>query len=217
MELFGHPFSSYTWKALIPLYENGTNFTFRNVDPSEPGNYTELARRWPLAKFPLLVDGDRQIFETSAIIDYLEVFHPGAARMIPSDPWDAVKVRQLDRVLDNYVMNVAQVLVSNAMRPDEHRDTFGLGQAKDNLDKIYSWLDSHLAGRRWAVGDTFTLADCAAAPALFYSDWAHPILATHANLKAYRARLLARPSVKRCVEDARPYRRYFPLGAPDRD
>jgi glutathione S-transferase len=217
MELFGHPFSSYTWKVLIPLYENDTPFTFRNVDPSEPGNYAELAKRWALAKFPLLVDGGREVFETSAIIEYLDAFHPGAVRMIPADPWDAVKVRQLDRVFDNYVMNVAQVLVSDAMRPQEHRDPFGVDQAKRNLDKIYAWLDGELAGREWAAGDAFTLADCAAAPSLFYADWAHPIADAHANLRAYRARLLARPSVKRCVDEARPYRHYFPLGAPDRD
>jgi len=217
MELFGHPFSSYTWKTLIPLYENDTPFTFRNVDPSEPGNHAELTRRWALGKFPLLVDGERQVFETTAIIDYLDAFHPGAVRMIPANPWEAVQVRMLDRVFDNYVMNVAHVLVADAMRPEEHRDPFGVEQAKGNLDKIYAWLDGELVGREWAVGDAFTLADCAAAPSLFYTDWAHPIADTHANLKAYRARLLARPSVSRCVDDARPYRHYFPLGAPDRD
>ncbi|MGN6268974.1 MAG: glutathione S-transferase family protein [Sphingomonas sp.] len=217
LELFGHPFSSYTWKALIPLYEKATPFTFRNVDPGEPDNYAELALRWPLAKFPLLVDGDRQVFESSAIIEYLDAFHPGAARMIPADPWQAVRVRQLDRVFDNYVMNAMQVVVGNALRPEENRDPWGVDRAREGLDKIYAWLDGELAGRTWAAGDAFTLADCAAAPSLFYADWVHPIGDGHATLKAYRARLLARPSVVRCVEDARPYRHYFPLGAPDRD
>ena len=217
LDLFGHPFSSYTWKALIPLYENGTSFTFRNVDPSEPDNYPELALRWPLARFPLLVDGDRQVFESSAIIEYLDAFHPGAVPMIPADPWQAVRVRQLDRVFDNYVMNVMTVAVGNALRPEEHRDPWGVERAREGLDKIYAWLDGELAGKTWAAGDAFTLADCAAAPALFYADWVHPIENRHAALKAYRARLLARPSVVRCVEDARPYRHYFPLGAPDRD
>lgn len=217
LDLFGHPFSSYTWKALIPLYENATPFTFRNVDPSEPDNGAELARRWPLAKFPLLVDGDRQVFEATAIIEYLDAFHPGAARMIPADPWDAVRVRQLDRVFDNYVMNVVQGIVVNALRPEDQRDPWGVARARDGLDKIYAWLDGELAGRTWAAGDAFTLADCAAGPSLFYADWAHPIADAHATLKAYRARLLARPSIARCVEDARPFRHYFPLGAPDRD
>jgi len=217
LELFGHPFSSYTWKALIPLYENEIAFTFRNVDPGEPDNYAELARRWPLAKFPLLVDGERQVFESSAIIEYLDAFHPGATRMIPADPWQAVRVRELDRVFDNYVMNVTQTVVANAMRPEEHRDPWGVDRAREGLDKAYAWLDGELAGRSWAAGDAFTLADCAAAASLFYADWVQPIDDAHATLKAYRARLLARPSVARCVEDARPYRHYFPLGAPDRD
>jgi glutathione S-transferase len=217
LELFGHPFSSYTWKALIPLYENGTPFTFRNVDPGEPANLAELARRWPLAKFPLLVDGDRQVFESSAIIDYLDAFHAGAARMIPADPWQAVRVRQLDRVFDNYVMTVVQIMVDNALRPEEQRDPWGVERAHERLDTIYAWLDGELTGRAWAAGDAFTLADCAAAPSLFYADWVHPIAERHAALRAYRAQLLGRPSVARCVEEARPYRHYFPLGAPDRD
>lgn len=217
LHLFGHPFSSYTWKALIPLYENATPFDFRDVDPREPGNFAELAERWSLAKFPLLVDGDRQVFEATAIIEYLDAFYPGAVRMIPADAWQAIRVRQLDRVFDNYVMNVMQVIVANAMRPEENRDPWGVDRARADLDRIYAWIDGELAGREWAAGDAFTLADCAAAPSLFYTDWAHPIDPRHATLKAYRARLLARPSVVRCVEDARPYRAYFPLGAPDRD
>jgi glutathione S-transferase len=217
MELFGHLFSSYTWKALIPLYENDTPFTFRSVDPSEPDNYTELAGRWSLGKFPLLVDGDRQVFEATAIIEYLDAFHPGAARMIPADPWEAIRVRQLDRVFDNYVMNVMNAIVVNAIRAEGHRDPYGVEQARANLDKIYTWLDGELAGRIWAAGDAFTLADCAAAPSLFYADWAHPIADSFEHLKTYRGRLLARPSVARCVDDARPFRHYFPLGAPDRD
>lgn len=217
IELFGHPFSSYTWKALIPLHENATPFTFRDVDPRQPGNFAELAERWALAKFPLLVDGDRQVFEATAIIEYLDAFHPGAVRMIPADPWQAIRVRQLDRVFDNYVMNVMQGIVANAMRPEEHRDPWGVDRARADLDRIYAWLDGELAGREWAAGDAFTLTDCAAAPSLFYADWAHPIDAKYQTLKAYRARLLARPSVSRCVEEARPFRAYFPLGAPDRD
>jgi len=217
LELFGHLFSSYTWKALIPLYQNDVPFTFRSIDRDEPGNYAELAHRWALAKFPLLVDGDRQVFEATAIIEYLDAFHPGAVRMIPKDAWEAIRVRQLDRIFDNYVMNVMNIIVADAMRPDADRDSFGVDRARASLDKIYAWLDAELAGRKWAAGDAFTLADCAAAPSLFYADWAHPIADAHATLRAYRARLLAHPSVARCVEDARPFRHYFPLGAPDRD
>ena len=143
--------------------------------------------------------------------------HPGRVKMIPADPEVAVKVRKMDRVFDNYVMNVMTVIVGNALRPEEHRDPYGVERAHANLDRIYAWLDGELEGRDWACGADFTLADCAAAPSLFYADWVHPIAEKHTTLKAYRGRLMARPSVARCIDGARPYRAYFPLGAPDRD
>jgi glutathione S-transferase len=217
LELFGHPFSSYTMKALIALYENGIPFDFRILDPDHPENAAELARRWPIARFPLLVDGGTTVFETSAIIEHLVAFHGGPVPLIPADAQDAVPVRMLDRVFDCHVMGPMQVIVLDARRPDDARDPYGVTQARTALDTIYAWLDHLLAGREWAAGDVFTLADAAAAPALFYADWAHPIGEDHTTLKAYRARLLARPSFARCIEDARPYRRFFPLGAPDRD
>jgi glutathione S-transferase len=217
LELFGHPFSSYTMKALIALYENGIPFDFRILDPDHPENAAELARRWPIARFPLLVDGGTTVFETSAIIEHLVAFHGGPVPLIPADAQDAVPVRMLDRVFDCHVMGPMQVIVLDARRPDDARDPYGVTQARTALDTIYAWLDHLLAGRAWAAGDVFTLADAAAAPALFYADWAHPIGEDHTTLKAYRARLLARPSFARCIEDARPYRRFFPLGAPDRD
>jgi glutathione S-transferase len=217
LQLFGHPFSSYTMKALIALYENGTPFDFRILDPDHPENAAELARRWPIARFPLLVDGGTTVFETSAIIEHLTAFYPGAVPLIPADAKDAVAVRMLDRVFDNYVMGPMQAIVSDALRPEDARDPYGVTQARTALDTIYGWLDHELTGREWAAGDAFTLADAAAAPALFYADWAHPIGEDRTTLKAYRARLLARPSFARCIEDARPYRRFFPLGAPDRD
>ena len=217
LQLFGPPFSSYTWKALIAFYENAIPFDFRTLGPDHPENSAELERHWPLGKFPLLVDGDNVLFETTIVIEYLQAFHPGPVRLIPSDPLTALKVRQLDRIFDNHVMNGMQAIVANALRPEDKRDPYGVEKAKEQLDRIYAWLDGELAGREWAAGADFTLADCAAAPALFYADWTHPIAAGHADLTAYRARLLGRPSVARCVEDARPYRGLFPLGAPDRD
>ena len=217
LELFGHPFSSYTMKALIALYENGTPFNFRMLDPDHRENAAELARRWPIARFPLLVDGGTTVFETSAIIEHLMAFHGGPVPLIPADARDAVPVRMLDRVFDCHVMGPMQVIVLDARRPEDARDRYGVTQARTALDTIYAWLDHVLAGHEWAAGDVFTLADAAAAPALFYADWAHPISEDHTTLKAYRARLLARPSFARCIEDARPYRRFFPLGAPDRD
>lgn len=217
IQLYGHPFSSYTWKAQIALYENDTPFELRVVDPDHPENGALLARRSPVGKFPLLLDGEAAVFEASAIIEYLAVVHPGPVQLIPADPLAAVTVRMMDRVFDNYVMNVAAAVVGDALRPDEHRDAYGVQRARTDLERIYAWLDHDLADRTWACGLDFTLADCAAAPALFYADWVHTIADEHTTLKAYRARLLARPSVARCIEDARPYRAYFPLGAPDRD
>ena len=217
LQLFGHPFSSYTWKTLIPLYENATPFTFRIVDGDHPENCGELARYSAMGKFPLLIDGAAKVFEATAVIEHLVAFHPGPVRLIPADPAAAVKTRMLDRVFDNYVMGNMQVLVADAMRPAEHRDPHGVARAKADLDRIYAWLDTELADREWAIGGDFTLADCAAAPSLFYADWAWPIAERFATLKAYRGRLLARPSVARAVDEARPYRPFFPLGAPDRD
>ncbi len=217
LQLFGHPFSSYTMKALIALYENGTPFDFRMLDPDHPENAAELARRWPIAKFPLLVDAGTTVFETSAIIEHLAAFYPGPVPLIPADAKRAVAVRMLDRVFDCHVMGPMQAIVFDARRPEDARDPYGVTQARTALDTIYGWLDRALAGREWAVGDAFTLADAAAAPALFYADWAHPIGGDRTTLRAYRARLLARPSFARCIEEARPYRPFFPLGAPDRD
>ena len=217
LQLFGHPFSSYTMKALIALYENETPFDFRILGPDHPDNGAELARRWPVAKFPIARrwrdDGGRNQRDHRAS----RAFHPGPVALIPADAKAAVPVRMLDRVFDSHVMAPMQAIVADARRPEEARDPYGVAQARTALDTIYAWLDQTLAGRRWAAGDAFTLADAAAAPALFYADWTHPIGEDRATLKAYRARLLARPSFARCIDDARPYRPFFPLGAPDRD
>ncbi len=217
LQLFGHPFSSYTWKALIPLYENGTPFEFRMLDPGHPENFAEFASFWPIAKFPLLRDGETAIFEATAIIEYLASFHPGPVKLLPGDPALAVETRMMDRIFDNYVMTPLQAFMDHALRPAEERDPAGVARARKMLDTIFGWLDDRLAGREWANGSGFSLADCAAAPSLFYADWVHPISEGHANLRAYRARLLTRPSVARAVDEARPYRGLFPLGAPDRD
>jgi glutathione S-transferase len=217
MELFGHPFSSYTWKALIAFYENDLPFTFRALGPDQLENGARFASLWPIGKFPILVDGDRTVFETSTIIEHLELHHPGPVRLIPGDLEQALEVRMLDRISDSYVMTNLQRVVNDALRPPERRDPIEVEQAKAALETAYRWLDGWMAGREWAAAGAFSLADCAFAPALFYADWVHPIADGFANVKAYRARLLARPSVARCVDEARPYRSYFPLGAPDRD
>ncbi len=216
LELFAHPFASYCQKVLIALYENATPFTYRLLDPDHPDNGAELARLWPPAKFPLLLDNGRPVLESSTIIEHLHVHHPGPVRLLPEDAVAAVEVRMLDRVFDNHVMNTMQRVVGDYLKPPERRDPVEVTQAKAALDAAYGWLDGHLAGREWAAGD-FSLADCAAAPALFYADWVHDIGARFPVLSAYRARLLARPSVARTIDEARPYRGFFPPGAPDRD
>jgi len=214
LKLYSHPFSSYSQKALIALYENDTPFEHRNLE--EPSANAELAALWPLKRFPVLVDRERTIVEATTIIEYLQIHHPGRVRLIPHG--DAgVEVRMLDRVFDNYVMTPMQKIVGNQIRAEADRDAYGVLEARRLLDKIYAWLDERLAGRSWASGDDFTLADCAAAPSLFYADWAHEIPSDYANLRPYRARLLSRHSVARAVDEARPYRGYFPLGAPNRD
>jgi glutathione S-transferase len=214
MKLYAHPFSSYSQKVLIALYENATPFEYRNLE--DPTANAELESLWLLKRFPVLVDRGRTILETSTIIEYLQIHNAGHVRLIPEG--DAgVEVRLLDRIFDNYVMTPMQKVVLNQLRPEPDRDSYGVQEARGLLDKIYGWLNERLAGRAWAAGDAFTLADCAAAPSLVYADWAHEIPATHGNLRAYRARLLARPSISRTVDEARPYRSYFPLGAPSRD
>jgi glutathione S-transferase len=217
LALYAHPFSSYCQKVLIALYENSTPFELKMLGPETPENFAALAQMWPLKKFPVLVDGDRAIFEASIIVEHLALHHPGATGLLPKDPKAALAVRMMDRICDNYIMTPMQRIVANALRPADIRDAHGVAEARAMLDASYAWLDQTLAGHTWAVGDDFTLADCAAAPSLFYADWAHEIPANRTGLKAYRARLLARPSVKRAVDEARAYRALFPLGAPDRD
>jgi glutathione S-transferase len=147
----------------------------------------------------------------------LGLHHPGLVRLIPADPRAALDVRMMDRFFDNYVMTPMQKIVVDRIHPVERRDPQGVAEARQLLDTAYRWLDDTMRGREWAAGGAFSLADCAAAPALFYADWAHPIAEGFANLRTYRRRLLARPSFARAVDEARPYRQFFPLGAPDRD
>lgn len=215
--LYGHPFSSYTQKALIALYENAIPFEFRNLGPDTPEYAADWLRLWPLAKFPLLLDGERSVVETSIIIEYLHFTHPGPVRLLPDDPLAALDVRFLDRFFDLHVMSPVQHAVGGALSGDATLRREGMEHAVTKLELAYGWLEGHLAGRSWAAGDSFTLADCAAAPSLFYADWTHRIADTYPNVLAYRARLLARPSFARAVEEARPYRPLFPLGAPERD
>lgn len=215
--LYAHPFSSYCQKVLIALYENHTSFEWRLLDKAQPVVMAEFAALWPLQRFPLLVDDGHRVIESSTIIEYLQWRHPGMVRLISDNPAMALEARIMDRFFDNHVSTPLQVIVFDALRDPADRDAAGIKQARERLDLAYAWLDNTMQARTWATGDAFSLADCAAAPALFYADWTHAIPAACAHVHAYRRRLLARPSFARAVDEARPYRSYFPLGAPDRD
>ncbi|MDH4557247.1 glutathione S-transferase family protein [Pseudomonas sp. BN417] len=217
LQLFAHPFSSYCQKVLIALYENDLPFELRLLSPENPATAAEFQRLWPLQKMPLLLDGERPVMESSIIIEYLQQHYAGPVKLIPEAAEAALEVRMLDRCFDLYVMTPMQKAVGDRLRPEERRDAFGVEEARALLERSYAWLNQRLAGRTWAAGDSFSLADCAAAPALFYADWVQPIGAPFSHLRAYRQRLLQRPSFARAVEEARPYRPLFPLGAPDRD
>ena len=215
LKLYAHPFSSYCQKALIALYENDIPFEYRMLD-SEQAN-AELGALWPLKRFPVLVDNDRSVVEASIIIEHLDLYHPGPVRLVPEDVRRALDVRMMDRFFDNYVMTPMQRIVLDYLRPEEARDPHGVAEARKMLETSYRWLDNAMSGREWAAGEAFSLADCAAAPSLFYADWVHPIGPELGNVLRYRKRLLARPSSARAVDEARPYRGLFPPGAPDRD
>ena len=217
LTLFAHPFSSYCQKVLIALYENGTPFTFRLLDKSTPSTLADFEALWPLKRFPLLMDDSGPIAEATIIIEHLHLHHPGPIRLIPDDAAAALDVRFMDRVFDNYIQTPMQKIVADALRGAGGRDATGVTEAQVMLETAYAWLEQRMDNRTWAVANRFSLADCAAAPALFYADWAHPISKDFPNLRAYRTRLNGRPSFARAIDEARPYRPFFPLGAPDRD
>lgn len=214
-DFYGHPFSSYSWKAQIALYEKHVDFTYHVVEPGAV--LEELKSLWPLGKFPVLVDETGTYIESSIIIEHVDRLAPGHGRLIPDDAGAALQVRFMDRVFDNHVMGAMQQVVNEYIRDAARPDQSRIAPAKAALDTVYIWLDQALPDADWACGAEFTLADCAAAPSLFYADWVHPIPDRLPRLKAYRSRLLARPSVARAVDGGRPFRPYFPPGAPDRD
>jgi glutathione S-transferase len=224
LALHGHPFSSYTWKALIALYANGTPFEFREIDPSVPKYESFTGKAHPSGQFPVLTDGDTIVVETSSIIEYLAVHHPGPAPLIPSDPAAAIVVRMIDRVFDHYVMgNMQRFMAAYFVDKDdpaagglrEEPNAAEMDAAKVMLRKAYAWLERWLSVHR--LPPHVSLVTCAAAPSLFYADWIDPIPDDCPRLRALRVELLALPPVARCVDDARPYRPFFPPGAPDRD
>jgi glutathione S-transferase len=217
LQLYAHPFSSYCQKVLIALYENDIPFELRMLAPGNERIAAEHEALWPFKRMPVLVDDGRTVVESSIIIEHIGLHHPGPVRLVPENPRDALDVRFMDRFFDNYVSTPMQKIVLDSLRDEANHDPKGVADARSMLDTAYRWLDDAIAGREWAAGRAFSLADCSAAPALFYADWCHSIGEKFANVRAYRRRLLARPSFARAVDEARPYRPFFPLGAPDRD
>ncbi len=213
LRLFAHPLSSYSQKALIALYELALPFEFELLHSGNPAAYAELMRLWPIGKFPLLVDGDTVIPEATLIVEHLDAL-AGGGRLVPAEPEARREVRLLDRVFDNYIATPQQRVVFDLAREPDRRDRHGVEEAHAQIEKSYGWLEERLAGRAWAAGDAFTLADCGAAPMLFYADWFQPIGARFPTVASYLARLRRRPSVERAVEEARPYRHLVPGGVP---
>jgi glutathione S-transferase len=207
LELYFHPLSSFCQKVLIAFYESGTPFERRIIDLGDPESRAALERLWPMTKFPVLHDHERKrsIPESSIIIEYLALHYPSAARLVPAEPERAWETRLSDRFFDLYVNVPMQKIVTDRLRPAGKSDPYGVEAARATLRTAYDMIERELATRTWAVGETFTMADCAAAPALFFADRIMPFGGAHGNAAAYLRRLAERPSVARTFEEARPY------------
>lgn len=207
-----HPLSSYCWKVLIALYENDTAFEGKLLNLGDPAEREAFARLWPLTKMPVLVDEahDQAIPETSIIIEWLDRHRRGATRFLPEDPDLARDVRLWDRIYDLYVQGPMQRIIADRLRPVEHKDPYAVEQERTSLRTAMAMVDEHAATRHWATGEHFTLADCAAAPALFYADKVEPFEGRWPNAAVLLERLKARPSVARVLREAEPYFQYFP-------
>lgn len=210
MILYYHPLSSYCWKTLIALYENDTPFEGRMME--EPGVAEDWLALWPIGRFPVLRDEarDQTLGEASIIIEYLGQHRPGPFRPIPDTPETALETRLMDRLFDNYVMGPMQAIVADRLRAEEVRDPVGVGNARQMLGKAYGLLEERMAGRTWTAGAQFTLADCAAGPALFYADKVEPMRGGFPGLAAYLDRLEARPSFARVLAEKEPWWQNFP-------
>jgi glutathione S-transferase len=207
-----HPLSSYCWKVLIALYEKELQFEPRLIDLGNDQSRAALAALWPMAKMPVLEDRGRDavVPETSIIVEYLDAHHPGAIRLVPEEAEAAREVRLRDRIYDLYVQGPMQRIVADRLRPKDQRDPSGVEEALRALATALRMIDRETAGRRWAAGGAFTLADCAAMPALFYADRVMPFGADYPNALALLDRLKARPTVARVLAEAEPYFQYFP-------
>jgi len=212
LTLYFHPLSSFCQKVLVALYENATPFTPRLVDFGDAASTAELKAVWPMGRIPVLRDeaADRMIPESSIIIEYLAQHYPGATPLVPADADLARQTRMRDRFYDLYVNVPMQKVVTDKLRPAGRNDPFGVEQAKGTLRTAYGLIDQVMGTNTWAMGDAFTMADCAAAPALFYANLVVPLGEAHPNAAAYLGRLMARPSFARAVDEAKPYFASFP-------
>jgi glutathione S-transferase len=208
LTLYGHPISSYTWKVLTPLYENGTPFEFVTLDQN---TYPDFLAKWPLGSFPVLADGDRKqmVTETSVIIEYLDAYYPGRVRFVPKDFDTALEVRRWDRIFDTLGTTMTKVVMDN-VRPEGQHDPIGVEDATRAVRKLYTVIEAQLGDREFIVGESFTLADCAAAPALWYGTRNIPLDGAFPRLAAYRERLIARPSFARALKGSEPLFHMYP-------
>jgi glutathione S-transferase len=213
LKLYLHPLASFCHKALIAFYENGVSFEPVIVDLLDEASSAAFRAVWPMAKMPVLRDDarDRTVAESTIIIEYLDAYYPGTTRFLPADPDGAWQTRMWDRFYDHYVQEPMQKIVTDRLRPAGKNDAYGVEQAQAQLQRAYAVIGPELAVKTWMMGEDFTLADCAAAPALFYANTVVPFGEKHRTLAAYLGRLMARPSFARVLEEAEPYFGLFPM------
>lgn len=212
LHLYCHPFASYCQKVLSALYETGTPFSSTVVDLGDEKSRNDFFAIWPIGKFPVLADrtAGEMIPESSIIIEYLASKAKKGDMLLPREPGLALQVRLWDRFFDHYIHEPMQKIVTDRIRPSGQRDPYGVAQARKSLATAYGIVDRHMAGRLWAVNDRFTMADCAASPALYYAARVAPIPDSLPGMQAYHRRLLARPSFVRVLKEAEPYAHFFP-------
>jgi glutathione S-transferase len=212
LTLYYHPLASFCWKVLIALHENDTPFRPHVVDLADAKAAAAFKSIWPIGKFPVLRDDgrDETLPESSVIIEYLVRHYPGRSALIPADPDLALEVRLRDRLCDLYIHEPMQKIVTDRLRPEGRHDPHGVEQARAQLRTALDMTEAWMASRTWAVGNVFTMADCAAAPALFYADKVMAFGETHPSTAAYLGRLMQRPAFARVLEEAKPYFAMFP-------
>jgi glutathione S-transferase len=213
LKLYFHPLASFCHKALIAFYENDIPFEPVVVDLADEASSAAFRAVWPMAKMPVLRDEtrDRTVAEATVIIEYLDARYPGPTQFLPTDQDEAWQTRMWDRFYDHYVQEPMQKIVTDRLRPEGENDAYGVEQAQGQLRQAYALIKREMEAKTWMMGDVFTLADCAAAPALFYANTVVPFGEAHGRLADYLGRLMARPSYARVLEEARPYFALFPM------